>query len=67
MNDDTKRLNWMISNSAKICHANDDEFCWVEYSMFCHEIGPRIKLGPFNDPREAIDAAMKVTVETDVL
>lgn len=47
---DAGRLDWMILNSATVLHANDGEFCCVEWGM--HET----KF--YETGREAIDAAI---------
>lgn len=53
---DAQRLEWMIFNSATVCHANDDEFCWVDWYDRADEEKKRTAL--FDNARDAIDAAM---------
>ena len=52
---DTERLDWIIFTSAQVCHSNDAEFCWIEYS---DRDGAYASKKYFDAPREAIDAAM---------
>lgn len=57
--DDTKLLNWLMFSGAKVCWANDDEFCWVVY----HDRDGSFKTDKFFDQRDAIMAAMDNKVE----
>ena len=51
---DEERLNWVIFHSAIICHSRDGEICWIKY----YEDELTLESDLFDDPREAIDAAM---------
>jgi hypothetical protein len=52
---DEERLDWVIFNSAIICHSNDGEHCWIKY----YEDERTLEtIDLFDDPRKAIDAAM---------
>lgn len=50
MDTDTTLLDWMISAGARVCHANDDEFCWVEFS----DRSGRYRTANYRDARTAI-------------
>ena len=52
---DAERLDWMINNSAVVCHAMDGENCWIQYEE--DELMVET-LDKFDDARDAIDAAM---------
>lgn len=52
---DTERLLWLINNSAVVCHASDGENCWVQYQEDENTVET---LDKFDDPRNAIDAAI---------
>jgi len=52
---DTERLNWLIFAGAHICHANDDEFCWLQWS----NRGGDYQTGRYDNARDAIDAAIR--------
>ncbi len=55
MKTDTKRLDWLIFNSAEVCHSRDGESCTVRYYEDENTVET---LDSFYDAREAIDAAM---------
>lgn len=60
---DSKRLDWLIYHGGYIAFDRDQEICSV-WMMYCgdEECSERPPLpGCFDDPRDAIDAAMKST------
>lgn len=52
---DSERLEFLIFNSAKVCHSRDGDSCWVMY----HEGENTVEtLEQFDCARDAIDAAI---------
>jgi len=54
-NTDGERLDWLIFNSAKVCHSRDGDCCWVR---FYYEEAILETETTFSYARDAIDAAM---------
>lgn len=57
---DKKRLDWLITQPARIAHSNDGDCCWLHWSYdpVDEERRPYNQLMTYATPREAIDAAM---------
>ena len=54
MKTDTEMLDWMIFNSAQVCHDTDGESCWVIW----HDRDGSYRTDYYDDSREAISQAM---------
>ena len=52
---DTEMLNWMIFNSAEVCHSRDGDDCWVSWY---DDEGGHNQTKLHHNSREAIQAAM---------
>jgi len=58
MLDDTQLLDWMIFMGARVCHANDENFCWVEYV----DRDGQYKTNYYDNARDAIANAKRGNV-----